>query len=356
MNYELHRGDRVVVTGASGFIGSAVTRSLVRRGVDVVALIEPGAVTSNLDGVAVERRVVDITDERQLKGVFDDARFCFHLAAKFDFWAKDPSIFYAVNVHGTRHVVRSAAEAGIERIVYTSTVATLGLGTTKAGRPATEDDVADFAHLYGNYKQTKYIAEHEALRLAAQGAPVVLVLPTMPHGPFDHRPTPSGKVVLDYLNGRMPGFVDTAMNVAHVDDLAEGHLLALERGRQGRSYICGGENITMAQLLAVLAEVTGLGGAQRRFPSVLPILAGATSQFVEGRLLRRQPHIPLEAAQMASTTMTFDDSRAREELKYTSRPAAEALYDSARWFVDRGYVAAKRVASVRWRPPTSVKS
>jgi dihydroflavonol-4-reductase len=316
-----------------------------------VALTEPGAATTNLDGLDVERREVDVTDERQLSGVFDQARYCLHLAAKFGFWAKDPSSFYAVNVYGTRRVVRAAAQAGVERIVYTSTVATLGLWSTRAGRPATEDDVADLSHLYGNYKRTKYVAEHEVLRLAAEGAPVVLVLPTMPHGPFDHRPTPSGKVVLDYLNGRMPGYVDTAMNVAHVDDLAEGHLLALEHGRQGRSYICGGENLTMAQLLSVLADVTGLPGAQRRFPSPLPMVAGLVSQFVEGRVLRREPRVPLEAAQMASTTMTFDDSRARVELGYTSRPAAEALYDSAHWFVERGYVSPSRAALVRWNLP-----
>lgn len=351
MNFQLNQGDRVVVTGASGFIGSAVTRALLRRGVEVLALIEPGAVTTNLDDLAVDRREVDVTDQRQLDGVFDGARFCFHLAAKFGFWAKDPSTFSTVNVHGTREVVRRAADAGVERIIYTSTVATLGLGSTKAGRPATEDDVADLSHLYGNYKRTKYVAEHEVLRLAAEGAPVVLVLPTMPHGPFDHRPTPSGKVVLDFLNGRMPGYVDTAMNVAHVDDLAEGHLLALERGRQGRSYICGGDNMTMAQMLEVLATVTGLPSAQRRFPSAFSILAGYSSQFVEGRLLRREPHVPLEAAQMSLTKMTFDDSRAREELGYASRPAAEALYDSARWFVAHQYVSATRGALVQWNPP-----
>ena len=350
MSFELRPGDRVVVTGATGFIGSAVTRALLGRGADVLALVEPGAVTTNLDGLSVERREVDVTQERQWAGVFDGVRFCFHLAAKFGFWAKDPSSFNAVNVEGTRHVIRIAAQSGVERIVYTSTVATLGLGSTKAGRPATEDDVADLSHLYGNYKRTKYVAEHEVLRLAAQGAPVVLVLPTMPHGPFDHRPTPSGKVVLDYLNGRMPGFVDTAMNVAHVDDLAEGHLLALERGRQGRSYICGGDNMTMAQLLADLSRATGLPSAQRRFPSVVPMIVGYSSQFLEGRLLRREPHVPLDAAQMASTKMTFDDSRAREELGYISRPAAEALYDSARWFFDNGYVSTSRAAMMRWNP------
>lgn len=347
----LSPGDRVVVTGAAGFIGSAVTRALLARGAHVVALLEPGAARSNLEGLDVECRDVDVTVAKHLDGVFDDARFCFHLAAKFGFWPKDPSSFYAINVNGSRNVIGAAADAGVQRIVYTSTVATLGLWRTKEGLPSNEDDVADLSHLYGNYKQTKYVAEHEVLRLAAQGAPVVLVLPTMPHGPFDHRPTPSGKVVLDYLNGRIPGFVDTAMNVAHVDDLAQGHLLALEKGAQGRSYICGGDNISMAGLLSILSEVTGLPPAERRFPSAFPMVAGRLSQLIEGDLLRREPRIPLEAAQMASTTMTFDDSRARRELGYRSRPAAVALYDSARWFVDHGYVGATRVARVRWRPP-----
>jgi dihydroflavonol-4-reductase len=351
VTFDLVRGDRVVVTGASGFIGSAVTRALLRRGVHVVALLEPGANVSNLDGLDVERREANVTDATSLEGVFDGARFCFHLAAKFGFWPKDPAAFYAVNVRGSQNVVRAALDASVERIVYTSTVATLGLWKTKAGQPSDEDDVADLTHLYGNYKQTKYVAEHEVLRLAAQGAPVVLVLPTMPHGPFDQRPTPSGKVVLDYLNARMPGYVDTAMNVTHVDDLAEGHLLALERGHQGRSYICGGDNITMAELLAILANVTGLPSSQRRFPSSFPMIAGWVSQFIEGDLLHREPRVPLEAAQMATTTMTFDDSRARRELGYSSRPAALALYDSARWFVERGYVLPERAGEIVWNPP-----
>jgi dihydroflavonol-4-reductase len=351
MSFELHKGDRVVVTGAAGFIGSAVVRALLARGVDVVALLEPGAGTSNLEGLDVERQDVDITKEDQLFGAFDGAKYCFHLAAKFGFWPKDASTFYDVNVRGSQNVIRAATSAGVERIVFTSTVATLGLWETKTGRPSTEDDVADISHLYGNYKQTKYVAEHEVLRLAAQGAPVVLVLPTMPHGPYDHRPTPSGKVVLDYLNGRMPGYVDTAMNVAHVDDLAAGHLLALERGRQGRSYICGGENITMAQLLRTLSDVTGLPPAERRFPSAFPMIAGYVSSFIEGDVLKREPRVSLEAAQMASTTMTFDDSRARDEIGYSSRPASFALFDSAKWFVEHDYVTAERANKIFWNPP-----
>ncbi len=356
MSFKLKKGDRVVVTGAAGFIGSAVTRALLQRGAEVVALTEPGAATSNLDGLDVEQHAVDITVPAQLEGQFDGAKYCFHLAAKFGFWPTDSSTFYAVNVAGSRNVVTAATSAKVERIVYTSTVATLGLWDTKSGRPSNEDDVADLSHLYGNYKQTKYVAEHEVLRLAAQGAPVVLVLPTMPHGPFDHRPTPSGKVVLDYLNGRIPGFVDTAMNVAHVDDLAAGHLLALEKGAQGRSYICGGDNVTMSQLLGLLSEVTGLPPAQRHFPSVFPIIAGHASQFIEGTLLHREPRVPLEAAQMAATTMTFDDSRARTELGYTSRPAAVALYESAQWFVEHNYVSPERVAQLRWHAPDGSSS
>ncbi|HEV3266928.1 MAG TPA: NAD-dependent epimerase/dehydratase family protein [Acidimicrobiales bacterium] len=352
MSFALRPGDRVVVTGAAGFIGSAVTRALIQRGVDVVALLEPGASSTNLEGLEVERRDVDITKIASLNEVFAGVRFCFHLAAKFGFWPKDHTSFYAVNVDGSRNVVRAATEAGVERIVYTSTVATLGLWGTKSGRPSNEDDVADLSHLYGNYKKSKYVAEHEVLRLAAAGAPVVLVLPTMPHGPYDQRPTPSGKVVLDFLNGRMPGYVDTAMNIAHVDDLAEGHLLALEKGSQGRSYVCGGENVTMAKMLEILSNVTGLPSAQRRFPSAFPMIAGRVSQFVEGNLLKREPRVPLEAAQMATTTMTFDDSRARKELGYRSRPATMALYDSARWFVDNGYVTTDRSNLLRWRMPS----
>jgi dihydroflavonol-4-reductase len=275
------------------------------------------------------------------------------LAAKFGFWPKDPSSFYAVNVDGSKNVMNEAVKAGVERIVYTSTVATLGLWKTKQGQPSNEDDVADLSHLYGNYKQTKYVAEHEVLRLAAQGAPVVLVLPTMPHGPYDFRPTPSGKVVLDYLNAKMPGYVDTAMNVTHVDDLALGHILALEKGVQGRSYICGGDNITMAKLLEILSTVTGLPSSDRRFPSVFPLVAGRVSQFIEGDILKREPRVPLEAAQMATTTMTFDDSRARNELGYTSRPAAQALFDSAQWFVNNGRVEPERVKLIKWNPPTA---
>jgi len=341
---ELGPGSVCAVTGASGFIGSAVTRALLRRGATVRCLVEPGRPTPNLEGLDVEVVPVDIRQAAALRDALEGAASCFHLAALFGFWPRDPDLFYDVNVRGSINAVRTAVDAGCERIVYTSTVATIGLDGTVDGSSATEADFARVEALHGSYKRSKYVAEHEVLRLAAEGAPVVLVQPSFPVGPGDERPTPTGKVVLDFLNGRMPGYVNTTFNVAHVDDLAEGHLLAYERGRQGASYICGGENMAMDELLSSLAGATGLPFSDRRVPKGLALAAGWLSENVEGRLLGRSPQVPLEAAQMSTTHMRFDDARARAELGYTSRPAAEALADAARYFVETGRVRPERVA------------
>ncbi|MHB8218844.1 MAG: hopanoid-associated sugar epimerase [Acidimicrobiales bacterium] len=344
-------GDRVAVTGAAGFIGSAITRRLLDRGAAVSALIEPGGDTRNLDGLGVERVTVDVRDRDAVQDALDDQRFVFHTAALYSFWARDPSVFSQVNVQGTRNVLEAAGRAGCERVVYTSTVGTVGLDRTRAGLPADEECFADISHLFGLYKRTKYVAEHEVLRAAAQGSPVVLVLPTFPLGPRDTRPTPTGQLILDFLNGKIPGYVDTSLNVAHVDDLAEAHILAAERGRNGRSYIAGGENLAMSELLRALAAATGLRAPTRQFPRALALAAGAVSETVQGRLLRRQPFVSMEAARMSTTNMIFDDSRARTELGYTSRPAIEAIADSARWFVDHGYVKQSRRDRITWPDP-----
>jgi dihydroflavonol-4-reductase len=329
------------VTGAAGFIGSAVVRQLLDRGATVTAVVEPGGDRRNLDGLDVDRRTADVRDAASVRRALEGCRFVFHGAAVYGFWARDPSLFYDVNIGGTRNVLAAAAAAGCERVVYTSTVGTLGLAGTGKGIPATEDCAADIAHLFGHYKRSKYVAEHEVLRAAAQGAPVVLVLPTFPLGPRDRRPTPTGKVVVDYMNGRIPGYVDTAMNVVHVDDLARGHLLALERGQAGRSYILGGENLLMRELLRLLSEVTGLPPVTRRFPGALALAAGVLSEAVEGRLLKRHPSVPLEAARMSATMMIFDDSRARNELGHQSRPAVQAVAHSAQWFAGNGYISGR---------------
>ena len=344
---ELAPGDRVAVTGGAGFIGSAIVRALLARRVTVLALVEPGGTEVNLKGLDVETRSVDVRNRGEVRDALEGARAVFHTAALFQFWAKDPDVFYEVNVEGTRNVLRSALATGCEGIVYTSTVATIGLHEGDR-RPSDETVPARIDHLYGHYKQSKYVAEHEVLRAAAEGAPVCLVHPTFPLGPGDIRPTPTGRVLLDYLNGRMPGYVRTAMNVAHVDDLAQGHLAALERGRSGRSYIVGGENLSMRSLLEAAGDCTGLRAPRARLPGIVGLGVGWASETVEGRLLRRAPHIPLEAAKMSLTHMIFDDSRARDELGYRSRPAIDAIADAARWFLENGYVRPERARQMTW--------
>jgi dihydroflavonol-4-reductase len=338
----------VGVTGATGFIGSSLARALLTRGASVRALVEPGADTANLEGIDVERVEVDVRDPDAVGRAVRGCRAVFHVAALYRFWARDPHQFYEINVGGTRHVMDAARRGGVERVVYTSTVGTLGLEASKRGGAADETHYPDVSHLFGSYKRSKYVAEHEVLRAAAQGLAVSIVMPTFPVGPRDRVPTPTGRLVLDYLNGRVPGFVDTTLNVAHVDDVAGGHVLALERGEVGRSYILGGENYSLKRLLDVLAAATGLPEARLRVPRAVSLGVAHVSEFVEGRLLRRHPSVPIEAARMSTTQMAFDDSRARKELGYAPRPAAQALEDSARWFADNGYVKAPRLARIRW--------
>jgi dihydroflavonol-4-reductase len=343
VNPTVQPGDRVVVTGAAGFIGSAVVRALLDRQAEVVALVEPGGDVQNLHGLNVEQLEVDVRDADAVTKTCDGARFIFHLAAMYRFWAPRPQDFYDVNVGGVLNVLEAARLGGCERVIYTSTVGVLGLDGAAQGEAADETCYADVAHLFGLYKRTKYVAEHEVLRAAGQGAPVSLVLPTFPIGPGDVRPTPTGKLVLDFLNGKIPAFVDTTLNVVHVDDLALGHLLALERGAIGRSYIIGGENMGMGPFLAGLAAATGLPAPRFQVPRGLALGVGALSQLVEGRILKREPFAALEAARMSTTNMMFSDARARQELCYSPRPAAEAMADAVRWFADHGYVTAKRL-------------
>jgi dihydroflavonol-4-reductase len=346
---EIAAGDRVVVTGASGFIGSAVARAVRARGAHVIAMVEPGADRRNLDAIDAEQVTADIRDAAAVLAACAGARFVFHLAAIYRFWARDPRIFYDVNVGGTLNVLAAVRAAGCERLVYTSSVAVLGLDKTRRAEPADETCYADVAHLFGSYKRSKYVAEHEVLRGCAEGLDIALVLPTTPLGGGDTGPTPTGRIVLDYLNGKMPAIADTALNIVHVDDLADGHVAALERGRRGRSYILGGENMPMRAILQALAGYSGLPMPRLQVPPALALTAGVASTLIQGRLLRREPRVPLEAARMSATRMIFDDQRARNEIGYTSRPAHEAIRDSARWFAANGYIRASRLAAIKWR-------
>ncbi len=344
----IESGDRVLVTGAAGFIGSSVARELSERGARVVALVEPGGATTNLDDLDVDVVTGDLRDADAVTKAVDGCRMVFHIAALYRFWAKNPEDFYDINVNGTRRVLDAAGAAGCERLVYTSTVGTLGLHGATTEDPVDETSYAHIDHLFGGYKQSKYVAEHEVLRAGAAGLPVVLVQPTTPVGPRDRGPTPTGRTVLEILNGRFPGYVDTTLNIVDVEDVAHGHVLAAERGSVGRSYILGGENLTLRQVLLALAEATGVTAATREFPGSFALMAAHVSGLIEGRLLGREPTIPLEAAKMSTTHMSFDDRRARVELGYTSRPATEALTRAAHWFVDAGYVKPERAATFVW--------
>jgi len=329
-------------------VGSSVVRQVLDRGARVVALVEPGGDTANLEGLEVEVVEGDLRDPAAVGAAVDGCALVFHVAALYRFWAPDPSSFYEINVLGTRNVLDAARKHGCRRVVYTSTVGTLGLTGATAEEPVDERSFAHVDHLFGLYKQSKYVAEHEVLRAAAEGLPAVIVQPTTPVGPRDRGPTPTGRTVLEFLDGRIPGYVDTTLNIVDVEDVAAGHVLAAERGAQGRSYILGGGNLVLRDVLGTLAEVTGLPPATRRFPGALALAAGHVSDLVEGRILRREPTVPLEAARMSTTHMSFDDTRARSELGYTSRPPAEALERAARWFVASGAVRPERVARCTW--------
>ncbi|MHB8434281.1 MAG: hopanoid-associated sugar epimerase [Acidimicrobiales bacterium] len=352
---QLQPGDRVLVTGAAGFIGSALARRLLDRGAEVVVSIQPGSDQRNLEGLNLMRIEADVRDFAGMTAAMSGCRFVFHAAALYRFWAPDPGEFYKVNVGGTLNVLDAARRGGCDRVIYTSTVGTIGLEHTASGAPdgsrlATEADWPRIEHLYGWYKRSKYVAEHEVLRAAAEGLPVVLVQPTLPVGPRDATPTPTGRAVLDFLNGRTPGYVDTALNVVDVDDVAEGHLLAAERGAQGRSYVLGGENLSYREILKLLSEITGLPCPSLRVPPQAALVAAHLSEFLEGRIARRPPSVPLEGVRMATTKMLYDDSRARAELGYSSRPARVALGRSARWFTDNGYISERRMHQLQWAP------
>jgi dihydroflavonol-4-reductase len=352
----LERGSKVVITGAAGFIGSAVARAVRARGAQVVAVVQPGADERGLRGIGAERVVADIRDTAAIGAACRDARFVFHLAAIYRFWARDPQVLYDVNVGGTVNVLEAVRAAGCERLVVTSTAGVLGLGQTGRGELADERSFPGAGDMSGHYKRSKFAAEHEVLRAAAAGLDVCIVLPTFPLGPGDWRPTPTGKLVLDFLSGKMPAFAATAMNVIHVDDLARGHIAVLERGARGRSYLLGGENLSMQAILQALATCAGLPMPRWQIPHGLTLAAGLASELLEGRFLHREPHVPLEAARMAATRMIFSDHRARTEIGHTSRPAREAIEESAHWFTSNGYLSARRQAAIRWNTETGPSS
>jgi dihydroflavonol-4-reductase len=323
------------VTGATGFVGSAVARALLARGRRVRVLARPNSDRRNLGGLAVEIAEGAMEDPRSLARAVAGCRYVYHVAADYRIWVPDPAPMFRANVEGTRDLLTAALEAGAERVVYTSSVATLGL---VPGGSATEETPSSVDDMIGPYKRSKFAAEQVARGLARErGLPVVIVNPSTPVGPGDIKPTPTGRLIVETARGQMPAFVDTGLNIVHVDDVAEGHLAAAENGRIGERYILGGENMALAEILAEVAQAVGRRPPWLRVPhSVLfPVAIGAE---LAARATGRDPFVTLDGVRMSRKKMYFSSEKASRELGYRSRPAREAIADAVGWFRDNGYL------------------
>lgn len=329
----------VLVTGATGFVGSHVARALAARGSTVRALVRPTSSRKNLHGVRHVAVCGDLLDPDSLREAVSGCDCVYHVAADYRLWCQDPAAMYRANVDGTRAILLAARQAGVPRVIYTSTVGALGI--PRGGGPGTEATPVALSDMVGHYKRSKFLAEREAERLARdERVPVVIVNPSTPVGEADIKPTPTGRIIVDFLNGRMPAFVDTGLNLVDVRDVALGHLLAAERGVPGERYILAGVDATLQEILAWLGEIAGLPAPRRRIPYALAYAAGVVDTFVEGTLLRREPRVPLEGVRMAAKRMFFDGSRARRELGFTPGPVRGALERAVAWFGANGYAPA----------------
>lgn len=324
-----------LVTGATGFLGSSVARALLDSDHAVRALVRPGADTRNIDGLEIERATGDLTDRRSLERAVRGCDTLFHVAADYRLWVPDPPALYRTNVDGSRDLLRAAAAAGASRIVYTSSVATLGLNADRS--PADEETPATEAAMIGHYKRSKYLAE-EAVRALVrdEGVPAVIVNPSAPVGPRDVKPTPTGRIIVDFATGRMPAYVDTGLNLVHVDDCAAGHLRALEKGVIGERYILGGENLTLREILECLARLAGRPAPRVRLPHGVLVPAALAGE-AWGRLTGREPRLTRDSLRMARKTMFFSSAKAARILGHTARPVERALADALGWFRANGY-------------------
>lgn len=326
---------RALVTGGTGFIGSNIVRALLAAGYTVRALVRPGSDMRNLAGLNIEIVEGDITDLDSLQRAISGCEVAFHTAALYSFWVRNPELIYRVNVKGTENVLSAAKKAKLARIVYTSSVAALAVPEGKT--PVTEYTPIDPRKIIGDYKRSKYEAEQLALKFARDGLPVVIVNPTFPVGPRDIKPTPTGRTILDFLNRRMPAYMETGMNVVDVEDVATGHLLALEKGKVGERYILGGKNVTMAELLLILSEITGIPAPRVRLP-YYPILGLSYLNAAWCRMIGCTPRMTPDTIRMSRHYMYYDPGKAIRELGLPQTPPRTALQKAVEWFKDNGYV------------------
>ena len=332
-----------LVTGASGFLGSHVTRQLVARGDDVRVLMRPSSTNRAIADLSLEYVTGDLRDSVSLDRAMKGAKRVFHVAADYRLWAERSKDIYDSNVGGTKNLLAAAKRAGVEQLIYTSTVATIAVDRPQLPNESTD---AKLEEMVGHYKRSKWLAEKEVLSAAKNGLPVIVAMPTTPVGPWDWKPTPTGKIILDFLNGKMPGYVETGLNFVGVEECAVGHLLVAEKGKVGERYLLGGENLTLKAMLDALSRITGLAAPRLKIPHGLALgVAYANTAF--SRLIGREPGIPVEGVKIARHMMFVDCSRAKRELGFQPGPVAAALDRAVRWYEANGYIVkgrAKRMA------------
>ncbi len=331
-----------LVTGAAGFLGSHVTRQLVARGEDVRVLLRASSTNRAIADLPLEYVTGDLRDPASLERAMNGVRRVFHVAADYRLWARRSREIYDSNVGGTKNLLQAAKRAGVEQLIYTSTVATIAVDRLQLPNESTD---ARLQEMVGHYKRSKWMAEREARNAAKDGLPVIIAMPTTPVGPWDWKPTPTGKIILDFLNGKMPGYVETGLNFVAVEDCAAGHLLIAEKGKVGERYLLGSENLTLKQVLDTLAKITGLPAPRLKIPHGLA-LGVAYASTVFSRLVGREPQIPVEGVKIAQHMMFVDCSRAPRELGFLAGPVAAALERAVRWYEANGYVDARRAKKI----------
>ncbi len=325
----------IFLTGATGFLGSHVARVLAEQGADLRLLVRSTSNLKNLESLKAETVTGDLRDPASLEKAMSGCDTVFHVAADYRLWVTDPNEMYRSNVEGTRAILEAARKNGIKNVVYTSSVATIGF--TGNGHPANEDSPVSLSHMIGHYKRSKFMAEQIALEAGRSGMRVVTVNPTTPIGEQDIKPTPTGRIVVDFLKRKFPAYVETGLNLVDVRECARGHVAALEKGRSGERYILGGENLTLKQILDKLAQLTGLPSPKVKLPYVFAYAAGAVDETITGRLLHGEPRATIETVRMGKKKMWASSAKAERELGWRTIPVDEALRRAVEWFRANGY-------------------
>ncbi len=329
---------KVFVTGATGFVGSHVARALAAQGAELRLLVRPGSRTDNIDGLKADRVAGDLREPASLRTAMEGCERVFHVAADYRLWTRHPEDMYRTNVEGTRGLLKAAREAGVRRVVYTSSVATMGFRAD--GQPVDEDAPVNLGDMVGHYKRSKFLAEQVAVETARGGQDVVIVNPTTPVGEQDIRPTPTGRIIVDFLRRKFPAYVDTGLNLVDVAEIARGHLAAAEKARPGERYILGGENLTLKQLLDKLAAITGLPSPSVRVPQAVAMAFALFDTAWNGYLLGREPRASVDAVRMSHKKMFVSSARAERELGWKVVPVADALRRAVDWYRSHGYAPA----------------